>query len=252
MGGLGGWSLCRVARFWGEWSGVNAGLVLSAVVVCESRIFSLSLLATVRGGTSFLCPKRQRNEAKKALLNHATLSVHSVQFLFIGAPKARCSPERRMCEPLLLANPDTNTLRPVRSRASTLAKEPPRPHASFRFRFLVRWLRGLNSCFRRQRHLAYWYFRIGTSFLGGLTAWTTRLFSPTTGSRIFAVLFPEELARWFEARAHLVVGRPRIARGAPWAGSITGGEACGYPCSEKEGLTHPPLWRAPCFWGTYE
>ena len=44
----------------------------------------------------------------------------------------------------------------------------------------------------------------------------------------------------------------RIARGAPWAGSVTGGEACGYPCSEKEGFTHPPLWRAPCFWGTYE
>ncbi len=49
--------------------GVYAGLVLSAVVVCESRIFSLSLLATVRGGTSFLCPKRQRNEAKKTLSN---------------------------------------------------------------------------------------------------------------------------------------------------------------------------------------
>ena len=28
-----------------------------------------------------------------------------------------------MCEPLLLANPDINTLRPVRSRASTRAKE---------------------------------------------------------------------------------------------------------------------------------
>jgi hypothetical protein len=28
--------------------------VLSGLVVCESRIFSLSLLATVRGGTSFL------------------------------------------------------------------------------------------------------------------------------------------------------------------------------------------------------
>ena len=27
----------------------------------------------------------------------------------------------------------------------------------------------------------------------------------------------------------------RIARGAPWAGSVTGGEACGYPCSEKRG-----------------
>ena len=26
----------------------------------------------------------------------------------------------------------------------------------------------------------------------------------------------------------------------------------GYPCSEKEGFTHPWLWRAPCFWGTYE
>src|SRR5476651_256106 len=44
-------------------------------------------------------------------------------------------------------------------------------------------------------------------------------------------------------------GFPRIARGAPWAGSVTGGEACGYPCSEKEGFTHPSLLRAPCFWG---
>ena len=40
--------------------GVYAGLVLSALVVCESRIFSLSLLATVRGGTVVSihrCPK---------------------------------------------------------------------------------------------------------------------------------------------------------------------------------------------------
>src|SRR5471032_2816653 len=42
---------------------------------------------------------------------------------------------------------------------------------------------------------------------------------------------------------------PRIARGEPWAGSVTGGEACGYPCSEKEGFKHPPFWRAPYFWG---
>ena len=47
--------------------GVIAGLLLSALAVCVSRIFSLSLLATVRGSTSFLCPKRQRNEAKKTL-----------------------------------------------------------------------------------------------------------------------------------------------------------------------------------------
>ena len=65
------------------------------------------------------------------------LSVHSVQFPFMDAPKARCSPEPRMCEPLLLANPDTNTLRPVRSRASTLAKEPVRPYAYLVLRLFV-------------------------------------------------------------------------------------------------------------------
>jgi hypothetical protein len=63
--------------------------------------------------------KATKKRSKENAFNHATLSVHSVRFLFIGAPKARCSPERRMCETLLLANPDTNTLRPVRSRAST-------------------------------------------------------------------------------------------------------------------------------------
>ena len=55
--------------------------------------------------------------------NRTTLSVHSVQFLFIGAPKARCSPERRMFETLLLANPDIDTLRHRCSRASTSCQE---------------------------------------------------------------------------------------------------------------------------------
>jgi hypothetical protein len=36
--------------------GFNAGLVLSELAVCLSRIFSLSLLATARGGASFLGP----------------------------------------------------------------------------------------------------------------------------------------------------------------------------------------------------
>jgi len=49
-----------------------------------------------------------------------------------------------------------------------------------------------------------------------------------------------------------VRGGMRVARGEPWAGSVTGGEASQNLCSEKEGFTHPPLWRAPCFWGTYE
>src|SRR5471030_2001269 len=78
--------------------GVNAGLVLSALVVCLSRIFSLSLLATVRGGTSFLCPKRQRNEAKKTLSEHGLISVHSVQPQYLGTRKVQCSPEPLMCE----------------------------------------------------------------------------------------------------------------------------------------------------------
>ena len=67
--------------------------------------------------------KATKKRSKENAFNHATLSVHSVQFPFMGAPKARCSPEPRMCETLLLANPYTHTLRPVRSRASTLAKK---------------------------------------------------------------------------------------------------------------------------------
>src|ERR1700712_4239023 len=70
---LGGWVLGRTRFFWGDcqvpglavW--VFAGLLLSAFVACLGWLISLSLLATARGGASFLCPKRQRNEAKKTL-----------------------------------------------------------------------------------------------------------------------------------------------------------------------------------------
>ena len=68
-------------------------------------------------------------------------------------------------------------------------------------------------------------------------------------SHIFKALFVGGLAMWFVIRTNSVDGFSRIARGVPWAGSLTGGEACGYPCSEKEGFTHPWLLRAPCFWG---
>ena len=96
---------CRVAAF-----SVNGLLVLAILFITVSHcawrhVISLS--------------KATKKRSKENAFNHAILSVHSVQFPFIGAPKARCSPERRMCETLLLANPDTNTLRPVRSRAST-------------------------------------------------------------------------------------------------------------------------------------
>ena len=63
--------------------------------------------------------KATKKRSKENAFNHTTLSVHSVQFSFIGAPKARCSPEPRMCETLLLANPDIDTLRHQCSRAST-------------------------------------------------------------------------------------------------------------------------------------
>ncbi len=111
-GGVGFWGSgrgqCRVAAF-GLSSLRESDFLFITVSHCAWRhVISLS--------------KATKKRSKENAFNHATLSVHSVQFLFIGAPKARCSPERRMCEPLLLANPDTNTLRPVRSRASTICR----------------------------------------------------------------------------------------------------------------------------------
>ena len=52
-----------------------------------------------------------------------------------------------MCETLLLANSYTHTLRPVRSRASTLAKKPARPHALLVLHCLVGSLLDLRSYF---------------------------------------------------------------------------------------------------------
>ena len=82
----------------------------------------------------------------------------------------------------------------------------------------------------------------------GLFLWFARFFIEY-GLTYLAALFLGGLATWFVIFNYLVDGCSRIARGAPWAGSVTGGEACGYPCSEKEGFTHPSLLRAPCFWG---
>ena len=141
----------------------------------------------------------------------------------MGAPKARCSPERRMFEPLLLANPDIDTLRHQCYRASTI--HPATSAAS-------------RVC--------------SAAFLGGSAAWLARLFSgvgPYSFARHGLLV---GLRRGCAERTNLVVGCSRIARGEPWAGSVTGGEACQNPRTEKEGFTHPWLWRAPCFWGTHE
>jgi hypothetical protein len=46
--------------------GVDAGVLLLRLAVGLSELFSLSLLATVRGGTSFLFPtRRKRNRSKE-------------------------------------------------------------------------------------------------------------------------------------------------------------------------------------------
>ena len=61
-------------------------------------------------------------------------------------------------------------------------------------------------------------------------------------------------------------GCPRITRGDPRADSVTGGEACQYPCSEKEGShirnsastvllgtqCHPLATREPSFHGRFD
>ena len=54
--------------------GGSAGLLLFRLVDCLGWLISLSLLATARGGASFLCPKRQRIEAKKALSKRGLVS----------------------------------------------------------------------------------------------------------------------------------------------------------------------------------
>ena len=126
--------------------GVNAGLLgscVSGLSQCRVAAFGVSGLRELADffitishcawrHVISLCPKRQRNEAKKALSNHRQVSVPSVQARSFWHLIARCSPDSPMFETLLLANPDTNTLRPQRSRASTMAHGPRRPHVFVR------------------------------------------------------------------------------------------------------------------------
>jgi hypothetical protein len=103
--GVSGRSQCRVGGF-GRGGLRESDFLFITVSHCAWRhVISLS--------------KATKKRSKENAFNHATLSVHSVQFSFIGAPKVRCSPEPLVFETLLLANPDMNTLRPQRSRASS-------------------------------------------------------------------------------------------------------------------------------------
>src|SRR5471032_672553 len=115
-----------------------------------------------------------KKRSKESAFNHATLSVHSVRFLFIGAPKARCSPELRMCETLLLANPDIDTLRHQCSRASMSCQG-----TSTASRVFI------------------------ASRLSGLAVWSARLSSWVTALRIFAASFRSGLATNFVMRTNV-------------------------------------------------
>src|SRR6266702_7993586 len=72
---------------------------------------------------SFSTTGEKETEAKKTPLNHRRVSVSSVQARSFWHLIAQCSPDSIMFEPLLLANPDTNTLRSQRSRASTMTHD---------------------------------------------------------------------------------------------------------------------------------
>src|SRR5471032_2121661 len=92
----------------------------------------LSLLATVRGGTSFLGPSATKKRSKENAFPQTVLSVPSVQTTAFGSRLARCSLERRTLEALLLANPYIPTLRHQCSRARTMAHRSLRPNVSLR------------------------------------------------------------------------------------------------------------------------
>ena len=74
-----------------QWSRVSAGLLLLTLarVVCE--LYFLSLLATVRGGTSFLCPTATKKRSKENAFPQTVLSVPSVQATAFGSRVERCS-----------------------------------------------------------------------------------------------------------------------------------------------------------------
>src|SRR5471032_3104820 len=84
----------------------------------------LSLLATVRGGTSFLGPSATKKRSKENAFPQSILSVPSVQTTAFGSRVARCSLEPRFVEALLLANSYIPTLRHQCSRASSIATDP--------------------------------------------------------------------------------------------------------------------------------
>ncbi len=70
---------------------VDAGLLLRTLARVECWLYFLSLLATVRGGTSFLCPTATKKRSKENAFQQSILSVPSVHATAFGSRVERCS-----------------------------------------------------------------------------------------------------------------------------------------------------------------
>ncbi len=73
------------------WCWVGAGLLLLTLARVLCKLNFLSLLATVRGGTSFLGPSATKKRSKENASPQSVLSVPSVQTTAFGSRVARCS-----------------------------------------------------------------------------------------------------------------------------------------------------------------
>jgi hypothetical protein len=108
----------------------------------------------------------KETEAKKPSANNRQVSVPSAQATSFWHLIARCSPDLRMFETLLLANPDTNTLRPL-----TLSGKHRHP-----WTWTASRVRSLVSCLA-WRFVCCWWDGGVVSWWGiDFSAWTTRLF----------------------------------------------------------------------------
>ncbi len=143
-GGVGGCGLSAFAlgvvcgARYRQWSGVIAGLLLRTLARVLCWLIFLSLLATVRGGTSFLCPTATKKRSKENASPQSVLSVPSVQTTAFGSRVARCSQNHGHLKPSFSRIPTsprfaTSALGQVRR-----AHGPVRPHPRSRLTEVIR------------------------------------------------------------------------------------------------------------------
>src|SRR5471032_2986289 len=111
-----------------RWSRVSAGLLLLTLARVLYWLYFLSLLATVRGGTSFLCPTATKKRSKENAFPQSVLSVPSVQTTAFGSRVERCSQNHGHLKPSfsrILTSPRFATSALGQDRC---ARRPVQPH----------------------------------------------------------------------------------------------------------------------------